>query len=399
MRNIKKFLSCFAFKKGSDPIITLCVLVLAILGALMTTSTSVGVEMNMMSLVFYFIKQMGFVIVGILTMNFVSNVFSFRFVDKHIFAITLVMMMLLLIPLVFSAENGAKAWIRLPGGMSVQPSEFFKIFLITLIGVCVERTKSSKTSFWRAFRPIWIFLGAGTGIIAILQHDLGTTIIILTIAIILLVIPYHRSFTKTQFLIIKICSVGLLFLVFFLTNPGLELITNLLGGKQGSYKVQRFMSALNPFLDDKGSGLQLIYGMQAMANGGVFGVGFGNSTIKFLIPEGRTDYILAIFIEELGLIGFLLITCLFILIISRLIYYALHSKSESFKVILLGVALYFTLHYILNVGGVSGLIPLTGIPLLMVSAGGTSLVAVFLGIGICQGLISIIKRDMLGVKK
>ncbi len=104
--------------------------------------------------------------------------------------------------------------------------------------------------------------------------------------------------------------------------------------------------------------------------------------------------------EEVGLIGFIVITMVMMVIVARLIYFALRSKSESYKVILLGVALYFLFHYILNVGGVSGLVPLTGIPLLMVSSGGTSLLAVFIGIGICQGLISIIKRDMVvGVKK
>lgn len=154
------------------------------------------------------------------------------------------------------------------------------------------------------------------------------------------------------------------------------------------------MAARNPFLDAQGSGLQLIYGLEAIARGGLFGVGVGNSTVKFLIPEGRTDYIITIIMEEIGLVGFLFITFLMLLIVGRLIYFALRSKNESYKVILLGVALYFLFHYILNVGGVSGLIPLTGIPLLMVSSGGTSLLAVFIGIGICQGLISVIKRDM-----
>lgn len=396
MRKLKTIIQKSLFvKKGSDKTITFAMLLLALIGMVMTTSTSVGMERTTVAVAWYLVKQSGIIIMGLLLMNLTSNLFRFSFVDKRIFELSLFMIFFLLIPIGFPAVNGAKAWIRLPGGMSIQPSEFFKIFLIILIAVCFEKIRTKNISFLKSFIPVFIFGGAGLFIIIFLQRDMGTAMIVLLLISILLMIPYHPNFTKKQALMFKLAIIFSIIGFFLLTNLGLDLIINLNGGLESNkYQVLRFVAARNPFLDAQGSGLQLIYGLEAIARGGLFGVGVGNSTVKFLIPEGRTDYIITIIMEEIGLVGFLFITFLMLLIVGRLIYFALRSKNESYKVILLGGALYFLFHYILNVGGVSGLIPLTGIPLLMVSSGGTSLLAVFIGIGICQGLISVIKRDM-----
>lgn len=396
MRKLKTIIQKSLFvKKGSDKTITFAMLLLALIGMVMTTSTSVGMERTTVAVAWYLVKQSGIIIMGLLLMNLTSNLFRFSFVDKRIFELSLFMIFFLLIPLGFTAVNGAKAWIRLPGGMSIQPAEFFKIFLIILIAVCFEKIRTKNITFLKAFIPVFTFGGAGLFIIIFLQRDMGTAMIILLLISILLMIPYHPNFTKKQALMFKLAIIFSIIGFFLLTNLGLDLMINLNGGLESNkYQVLRFVAARNPFLDAQGSGLQLIYGLEAIARGGLFGVGVGNSTVKFLIPEGRTDYIITIIMEEIGLVGFLFITFLMLLIVGRLIYFALRSKNESYKVILLGGALYFLFHYILNVGGVSGLIPLTGIPLLMVSSGGTSLLAVFIGIGICQGLISVIKRDM-----
>lgn len=396
MRKLKTIIQKSLFvKKGSDKTITFAMLLLALIGMVMTTSTSVGMERTTVAVAWYLVKQSGIIIMGLLLMNLTSNLFRFSFVDKRIFELSLFMIFFLFIPLGFTAVNGAKAWIRLPGGMSIQPAEFFKIFLIILIAVCFEKIRTKNITFLKAFIPVFTFGGAGLFIIIFLQRDMGTAMIVLLLISILLMIPYHPNFTKKQALMFKLAIIFSIIVFFLLTNLGLDLIINLNGGLESNkYQVLRFVAARNPFLDAQGSGLQLIYGLEAIARGGLFGVGVGNSTVKFLIPEGRTDYIITIIMEEIGLVGFLFITFLMLLIVGRLIYFALRSKNESYKVILLGGALYFLFHYILNVGGVSGLIPLTGIPLLMVSSGGTSLLAVFIGIGICQGLISVIKRDM-----
>lgn len=391
---MKKFLNLFMFRKGGDGYITISMLFLAFAGMFMTTSTSVGEELNVVTLGAFFIKQFGFVFAGILVMNWISNTFKFQSVEKKYLSISALMFILLLITLFSPAVNGAKAWIRLPFGMSIQPSEFFKIYVIVLLGVCVEKTRNKNYRFMQSFLPFLVFWVIGIIIIMVLQKDLGTAVVTAGIGLILLMIPYHPNFSKAQYRIILFSFIILILGMLFLTNQGLDLIIKNFGGEKASYKVFRFVAARNPFSIADSSGYQLIYGLEAIARGGFIGRGFGNSTVKFLIPEGRTDYIMAIVAEELGLVGFFMISFFMFLIIYRLIYFALKAKNESYKVILLGVALYFMLHYILNVGGISGLIPLTGVPLLMVSAGGTSLVAVFLGIGISQCVIALVKRDL-----
>ena len=125
-----------------------------------------------------------------------------------------------------------------------------------------------------------------------------------------------------------------------------------------------------------------------MSEGGLKGKGIGNSTRKYMnFPEANNDFILAIIIEECGFIGFLFLLALYGFIIYRLFYYARRIKSESARIILVGTAMYFFLHIFLNVGGVTGLIPLTGVPLLMISSGGSSTLSVMCAVGIAQAVI------------
>ena len=181
--------------------------------------------------------------------------------------------------------------------------------------------------------------------------------------------------------------------VFMLTPYG-EAIIGMLPLQE--YQINRIYSSINPFSDQYGSGYQLINGLVSFASGGWFGVGFGNSVRKYTnFPAANTDFILAIIVEELGFIGFLMILVPYCIIIFRLMNYALKIRNEKAKIILIGVAMYFLLHFILNVGGVTGLIPLTGVPLLMISAGGSSTLAAMSALGIAQAIISRYKRGLI----
>ena len=112
-------------------------------------------------------------------------------------------------------------------------------------------------------------------------------------------------------------------------------------------------------------------------------------------PEASTDFILAIYVEELGWVGFLFLILLYSIIIFRLIHYAKRIKSEAAKIILIGSATYFLVHIFFNIGGITGLIPLTGIPLPLLSSGGTSAVAFMMSIGLSQAVIAAYKRKEL----
>jgi len=148
--------------------------------------------------------------------------------------------------------------------------------------------------------------------------------------------------------------------------------------------------------DIEGDGWQLTNALIAFATGGLFGKGFGSSTQKYgYIPESHNDFIVAIIYEELGLVGFMLFLIPYVIIIYKMFHYALRIKDTKSKLILYGVGLYFFTHLLVNVGGVSGFIPMTGVPLLLISSGGSSTLAAMMGLGIAQSIIAKYNRDLL----
>ena len=162
------------------------------------------------------------------------------------------------------------------------------------------------------------------------------------------------------------------------------------------HQLGRITTWLNPLLDEKGDGWQLVNALVAFSNGGLFGQGFGASRQKYgYIPESHNDFIVAIIYEELGLVGFLLFLIPYCIIIYKMFHYGMKVKETKSKLILYGVGLYFFTHLLVNVGGVSGLIPMTGVPLLLISSGGSSTWAAMIGIGIAQSIIAKYNRDLL----
>ncbi|MBR2792149.1 MAG: FtsW/RodA/SpoVE family cell cycle protein [Erysipelotrichaceae bacterium] len=155
-----------------------------------------------------------------------------------------------------------------------------------------------------------------------------------------------------------------------------------------AYQFYRFISAGNPLWDRFGYSQELLNSLLGIARGNIRGVGLGNSIQKFgYLASADADYIFPVIVEELGLLG---IACVFIpytIIYVTLIKYAIKVKTEKEKVVLIGTLSYLFVHMFLNIGGVSALIPLTGVPLILISRGGTSLITVLTTLGICQNII------------
>jgi cell division protein FtsW len=159
------------------------------------------------------------------------------------------------------------------------------------------------------------------------------------------------------------------------------------------YQKERFLSAFNPFADPYGNSYQLINGLISFSTGGWLGTGFGSSVRKYTnFPAANTDYILAIVVEELGYAGFCFLMLLYCTIIFQLFRHATRIKSEKARIIMIGTAMYLMVHMFFNIGGVTGLVPLTGIPLLMISAGGSSTMSFMMAVGISQAVISAYRR-------
>jgi Bacterial cell division membrane protein len=125
------------------------------------------------------------------------------------------------------------------------------------------------------------------------------------------------------------------------------------------------------------------------ATGGLFGLGYGESIHKYMnFPNPSNDFILPVIVEELGFVfGFLIILLLYTMILFPIVYYSIKAQFTASKIVLIGTFLYFVVHFILNVGGVSGFVPLTGVPLLLISSGGSSWISSLMALGLCQSEI------------
>ena len=191
-------------------------------------------------------------------------------------------------------------------------------------------------------------------------------------------------------------------LVFIGMSPiGLPIVEKMADLPLLGHIAARFVNAANPTaLDMYGGGYQPSHALYAITSSGIFGLGFGNSTRKYgYLTQADSDYILAIIVEELGIFGLLFITIGYGIIIFRLFRYAFKTNFVPYKIILSGAAIYLGAHFMLNVGGVSALLPLTGVPLLFISDGGSALVSAFITMGLCQHVIAKINTTELAEKQ
>lgn len=371
-----------------DIFIHVAMLVLIAFGTLMIISTNVGnTYEDQLVLVKIFVKQVVFIVVGYFGCVFFANNFTMKRAQKLLFVAYVVIVALLVLTLKEEAFNGSRAWIRinLAGTqVTIQPAEFVKVFMPVAMAVFIEIAGRRNFPFWTIVKAPLVYLVTFAGLI-MLQRDFGTLLIILAISGICFLIPSHKNFRHYQkiakaVLVAVVCGSLLL-----ISDKGIEMM-------QGSHIATRIENTLNPYEDPFGKGAQPINGLYAIAHSGIIGQGFGSSTVKYgFLSEMDTDYILAVIIEETGIFGLSLIVLCYFVILYRLFYYAFRTKSEGYKIILIGVGMYIILHFVWNVGGVGGLIPLSGVPLLFISSGGSSLLSIMLGIGIAQAVIAKIK--------
>ena len=392
LKNLLKF----KMPKKSDLMITVSVVVLILLGTMMIISTSVGETYgNDWIVIKTIVKQFLFIFVAYLSMVNVANYFSFETVSKHIKSIGGFIAFLMVVCLLFPGAGGAKSWIYLSipglGQMSIQPSEFFKVFMIVCMACFIEKAKRRNWDWLTIIKGPLAFYGTAV-VLLFLQHDLGTLIVLSLICAICLIIPSHPNLQQVQKYMTWFLLIGGSFVVFLASDLGIAVLEKL--PILEDYQIKRFTMAANPFTDEYNHGVQLINSLYAFASGGFNGLGIGQSIQKMqYLPEALTDYILAITVEELGIFGFVVVLVCYGMIIYKLFMHAFETKKDGYKIVYIGTSLYLFFHFVFNVGGVTGLIPLTGIPLLFISSGASSLVSICGGIGICQSLISKENRE------
>ena len=346
-------------------ILLMAVLALTVLGIVMVYSSSTIEAMNEgASATSYMASQALYAVVAIAGCLFVARAIPYyRWLGRLLDVFWIIsLILLILVWAIGLAALGAQRWLVL-GPISFQPSEFAKVvFVLTMARIMYEsRTQDLSTNqFWLR---IGLFVVAPLLLLYFAQSDLGTTLI---------------------------CIVGILAVVWLGDVPLKEFVTallvlfalGLLAVFMVGYRSDR-LSFMNPQDDYYGAGYQLSRSFYAFGEGGLFGVGLGNSTEKYLyLPEAETDFIYAIIGEELGLFGALIVLFLSLLILYAGMNIARKAPDMFGSMVAGGCTVMLVFQALLNISCVTGLLPTTGKPLPFVSSGGSSLVGSFLLVGI-----------------
>ena len=269
--------------------------------------------------------------------------------------------------------NSATSWIAI-GPFTFQPSEFLKIIMIVWIGSFYELQRKNLDSYSTSLFPILIALIAIA--LMILQPDLGTAIIFTAIVgFIFMISPIDIGIkVKTCGIALGVAIIGVL----ILTSSGKNIIS--------SRQLQR-LDLSSPCSEEKflSDGNQICNAYIAVNNGGLLGKGLGNSTQKYLyLPESHTDFIFAIVLEECGLIGGIIVLIIYFIILMRIIIIGKRAINNRGAIICYGVSAYIFLHIIVNLMGIFGLIPMTGVPLPFLSYGGSFTICLIVALTIVQ---------------
>ncbi|MCD1276781.1 cell division protein FtsW [Streptococcus sinensis] len=303
--------------------------------------------------------------------------------------ITLIIFMeiilLLLSRFVTKTVNGAHGWLII-GQFSVQPAEYLKIILIWFLAYRFSKKQKEIEIYdyqaltlnqWlpKAFNDWRIIVALLIGIVAMMP-DLGNaTILFLTVIIMVAVSGIGYRWFSTMLGVI-LGSSGLVLASIWLI--GVERVARM---PLFGYVAKRFSAFFNPFNDLSGSGHQLANSYYAMSNGGWFGLGLGNSIEKRgYLPEAHTDFVFSIVIEELGFFGASLILALLFFLILRIILVGIRAKDPFNSMMALGIGGMFLTQTFINIGGISGLIPSTGVTFPFLSQGGNSLLVLSVAI-------------------
>ncbi|MFU8646369.1 FtsW/RodA/SpoVE family cell cycle protein [Lysinibacillus sp. RSDA_15] len=376
---MKQYLKRYA--QNFDYPLFFTVLLLSLFGLIMIYSSSmmVAIVREGKAPDYFYQKQITNLIVA--SLGFIVAAF---FPYKHYANKNIMMILTIILAVLFTwlkvaghgAEDvGSQSWIRVPGLGNFQPSEYAKLFIILYFAAAFYR-KSQKYTFEKLqpteiFYPIflWILVVAGVAF----ETDLGAVIILCGIAVSVVAssgIPF-KTFWKFFGVL---AAFGAAILGILLLFKG-ELLTD---NRKG-----RILSYLNPFEYENGSGHQVANSYYAIGGGGLEGRGLGQSIQKLgYLPEPQTDFIMAIIMEELGIWGVLIVLTGLGFIVYKGFSIALRTKDPMARMIAAGIASWIGWQSFINLGGVTGLIPLTGVTLPFISYGGTSIIILSLAMGI-----------------
>lgn len=320
----------------------------------------------------YFFRELLFLMIGLGVFLFAIIFPTKNYKKMGLFMMVIIIAALIGLLIYGYAANNAVSWYKI-GPVTIQPSEFAKIAVIIYLAVYYDKHKDDMDVQWNILKPI-LFVVVIVGLVAI-QPDMGTAIIIMLITLMIFyVVPIGK---KNRNMFNKIFIGGAVIVSLVLVTSGGKLLK--------SYQLERF-NFLDPCVRyQEDSGYQLCNSFIAFKNGGINGQGLGDSTQKYLyLPESYTDFIYPIIVEEWGLIVGIIILVGYMFMLLRIIKIARRANCLRNSLICYGVFAYLLTHIMVNLGGVMGLIPLTGVPLPFLSYGGSYIICLIASMGLVQ---------------
>jgi cell division protein FtsW len=272
-------------------------------------------------------------------------------------------LVLVLVPGIGRNVDGATRWIPLPGGFNIQPSELGKLALVLWGADLLVRKKKLLREWKHLFVPLLPVAGL-VCFLVMLEPDMGTTLATVAIVVALLWVVGTPMRYFAVFMGVLVTLAGALAVL----EP---------------YRLARLTAFLHPFNDPQGSGYQAVQGLYALSSGGWFGLGLGASREKWVggLPNAHTDFVFAVIGEELGLLGTLAVLLLFATLTYAGIRIAKRSTDPFARLAATGVTAWLAAQSLINMGAVVGLVPITGIPLPLISFGGSALIPTLVAIG------------------
>ena len=329
-------------------------------------------------------KHVAIIIIGILIM------YTTHLIDyKYLKGLSKIILPLIIILLIFTAFQGneieganASRWINIPLiGISFQPSALASIFLLIYISNFLSKNINKKLDFKSSFVPLW--LPILLVVMLILPSNFSTALMIFFMVLTILFLGQY-PFKYISSIILAGIFIASLFVLLAKNYP--DLVPNRI-----DTWANRIENYINPNLSE--SGYQINRAKAAIANGSLFGVGAGKSSMKYILPQSTSDFIFSIVTEEYGLVVAILILFLYLILLFRVIIISYKSTSIFGKLIALSVGLPVVFQAFINMGVAVQLIPVTGQPLPLISMGGTSIWTTFLAFGI---LLSVSSKKTIG---
>jgi cell division protein FtsW len=339
--------------------------VLVVIGLVMVLSaSSVQSQREFGSTWSYFVRQCMWTAIGLVALRIVSRI-DYRFWRRLIpllLVASFALLLLVLVPGIGLRVNGARSWLG-AGPIRVQPAELVKLALLLFCADLLARRHDRMDDFRLTVVPILTVVGA-TVFLMMLQPDLGSTMVMGAIVFSLLFVGG--------------VPLGRLLGVFSVGSAGAMVLAL---GK--TYRRNRLLAFLDPSKDPANTGYQINQSLMGVASGHWFGAGLGESRAKWgFLPNAHTDFIFAIIAEELGLVGALLVVALFVALAVVGTRIALHAPDRFGMLVAAGVTAWILAQAFVNIGGVVGILPITGLTLPFVSFGGTSLVVTMAATGL-----------------